>query len=200
MVPIAHFSHGARVGSTIHLGAAAGVDAGRRLAGTTVGVGDMAAQAEQLFANLHLALEALGGTWQDVVKVRTYIVDWRDLPAYLVAPGSAMKLVERRRGDADPAPDELVLERTLWLDFDGRGYTAHDAISGRLSRSWRLEMAEPVVLGRVAIDGTSTWWISWARSTSPSTSASVSVGRPIMKYSLIRSHPASKARRHAFRI
>jgi len=82
MVPIAHFSHGARVGSTIHLGAAAGVDAGRRLAGTTAGVGDMAAQAEQLFANLHLALEALGGTWQDVVKVRTYIVDWRDLPAY----------------------------------------------------------------------------------------------------------------------
>jgi hypothetical protein len=74
------------------------------------------------------------------------------LPAYLVAPG-APKLVERRRGDADPAPDELALERTLWLDFDGRGYTAHDAITGRLSRGWRLEMAEPVVLGRVAIDG-----------------------------------------------
>ena len=82
MVPIAHFSHGARVGSTIHLGAAAGVDADRRLAGATVGIGDMAAQAEQLFVNLQAALEALGGTWQDVVKVRTYIVDWRDLPAY----------------------------------------------------------------------------------------------------------------------
>ena len=82
MVPIAHFSHGARVGSTIHLGAAAGVDADRRLAGATVGIGDMAAQVDQLFANLHLALEALGGSWQDVVKVRTYIVDWRDLPAY----------------------------------------------------------------------------------------------------------------------
>jgi enamine deaminase RidA (YjgF/YER057c/UK114 family) len=82
MVPIAHFSHGARVGSTIHLGAAAGVDADRRLAGATVGIGDMAAQTEQLFVNLHTALEALGGTWQDVVKVRTYIVDWRDLAAY----------------------------------------------------------------------------------------------------------------------
>ena len=46
--------------------------------------------------------------------------EWRELPAYLVAPGAAMKLVERRRGDADPAPDELALERTLWLDFDGR--------------------------------------------------------------------------------
>jgi enamine deaminase RidA (YjgF/YER057c/UK114 family) len=82
MVPIAHFSHGVRVGSTIHLGAAAGVDRARRLAGTSVGVGDMAAQTEQLFANLRLALEALGGTWQSVVKVKTYVVDWRDLPAY----------------------------------------------------------------------------------------------------------------------
>jgi 2-iminobutanoate/2-iminopropanoate deaminase len=42
----------------------------------------MPAQTEQLFANLRLALEALGGTWQDVVKVKTYVVDWRDLPAY----------------------------------------------------------------------------------------------------------------------
>jgi 2-iminobutanoate/2-iminopropanoate deaminase len=82
MVPIAHFSHAVRVGSTIHLGAAAGVDRTRRLAGTSVGVGDMPAQTEQLFANLRLALEALGGTWQDVVKVKTYMVDWRDLPAY----------------------------------------------------------------------------------------------------------------------
>lgn len=79
--------------------------------------------------------------------------DWRRLPAYVVPRDAAMKLVERRRGDAHPAPDELSLERTLWLDFDGRGFTAHDAISGRLSRSWRLEMAQPVQLGRVAIDG-----------------------------------------------
>ena len=82
MVPIAHFSHGVRIGSMIHLGAAAGVDRTRRLAGTSVGVADMPAQTERLFANLRLALEALGGTWQDVVKVKTYIVDWRDLPAY----------------------------------------------------------------------------------------------------------------------
>jgi hypothetical protein len=79
--------------------------------------------------------------------------EWRGFPAFVVAKGATMKLDERRRGDADPAPDELSLERTLWLDFDGRGYTAHDAISGRLSRSWRLEMAEPVRLGRVSVYG-----------------------------------------------
>ncbi|HSD42486.1 MAG TPA: RidA family protein [Burkholderiales bacterium] len=82
MQPIAHFSHGVRIGATVHLGAAAGVDAARRLAGTTPGLGDMPAQTEQLFANLRIALEALGGSWTDVVRVKTYIVDWRDLPAY----------------------------------------------------------------------------------------------------------------------
>jgi hypothetical protein len=79
--------------------------------------------------------------------------EWRQLPAYLMRPGATMKLVERRRGDADPAPDQLSLERTLWLDFDGGGYTLHDRITGTLKRSWRLEMASPARLGRVAVGG-----------------------------------------------
>jgi enamine deaminase RidA (YjgF/YER057c/UK114 family) len=82
MQPIAHFSHGARVGTTVHLGAAAGVDTSRRLAGTTVGVADMTAQADRMFDNLRIALEALGGAWHQVVRLKTYLVDWRDLPAY----------------------------------------------------------------------------------------------------------------------
>lgn len=79
--------------------------------------------------------------------------EWRQLPAYVLAPGSAMALVEKRRGDEDPAPDELSLQRWLWLDFAGTGYTFNDRISGRLSRSWRLEMSPPSLLGRVAVDG-----------------------------------------------
>src|SRR5438046_613243 len=31
--------------------------------------------------------------------------EWRQLPAYRLAPGSTMPLVEQRRGDSDPAPD-----------------------------------------------------------------------------------------------
>ena len=79
--------------------------------------------------------------------------DWRALPAYLMRPGAAMQLVERRRGDSDAADDQLALERTLWLDFDGGGYTMHDRITGTLTRAWRLDMAPPIVLGRVAVDG-----------------------------------------------
>ena len=45
--------------------------------------------------------------------------DWRALPAYAMEPGSALRFVTKRRGDADPAPDRLALARTWWLDFDG---------------------------------------------------------------------------------
>ncbi|MFH1725533.1 MAG: hypothetical protein ABII00_13060 [Elusimicrobiota bacterium] len=78
---------------------------------------------------------------------------WRGFPAYLMRPGDAMKLVERRRGDADPAPDRLSLDRTFWLDFAGRGFTVRDRVSGDLNRSWRLEMAPRTELGRAAVGG-----------------------------------------------
>ena len=79
--------------------------------------------------------------------------EWRQLPAYLMTAGSRMRLVQKRRGDADPAPDQLALERTWWLDFDGGGYTVHDRMKGTLHRSWRLEAVAPTQLGRVAIGG-----------------------------------------------
>jgi hypothetical protein len=79
--------------------------------------------------------------------------DWKQLPAYPMRAGSTMRLVEKRRGDAEPAPDQLTLQRTWWLDFAGSGYTIHDQIAGRLSRSWRLEMPSPGVLGRVSVGG-----------------------------------------------
>jgi hypothetical protein len=79
--------------------------------------------------------------------------DWRSLPAYRLAPGGTLKLVQSRRGNPEPPPDRLTLARDLWLDFDGQGYTAHDVIGGTLSRSSRLEMAAPAVLGRASVDG-----------------------------------------------
>lgn len=79
--------------------------------------------------------------------------DWRALPAYRVAAGDTMKLVERVRGDAEPGADQLTLERRLWLDFDGGGYTIQDRIAGALVASWRLDMSPPTRLGRVTLRG-----------------------------------------------
>jgi hypothetical protein len=78
---------------------------------------------------------------------------WKSLPSYAMALDDKMRLVEKRRGDVEPEPDRLSLARTLWLDFDGAGYTASDTITGTLHRASRLEMLPPTVLGRVAIDG-----------------------------------------------
>src|SRR5436305_2702901 len=79
--------------------------------------------------------------------------DWKKLPAYRLRPGETLRIAERRRGDADPPPDQLTLRHTLWLDFDGDGYTWQDLLSGTLTRSWRLEMAPPGRLERVVIAG-----------------------------------------------
>jgi hypothetical protein len=78
--------------------------------------------------------------------------EWRQLPAYLLRRGDTMRLDERRRGDPDPA-DHLSLDRTLWLDFDGAGFSFRDAMSGRLRRNSRLEMPEPSQLGRAVVGG-----------------------------------------------
>ena len=77
---------------------------------------------------------------------------WKALPAYAMAVGDKMLLVEKRRGDVEPEPDRLSLTRNLWLDFDGQGYTANDSISGTVHAATRLEMLPPTLLGRVAID------------------------------------------------
>jgi len=78
---------------------------------------------------------------------------WKSLPTYAMALDDKLRLVEKRRGDVEPEPDRLSLSRTLWLDFDGAGYTANDTITGTLHRASRLEMLPPTVLGRVAIGG-----------------------------------------------
>jgi hypothetical protein len=78
---------------------------------------------------------------------------WHRWPAYQVQPGAVLAIKEMRRGDPDPAPNKLRLHRQWWLDFDGRGFTLHDRLSGTLNRQWALTMKTPVRLGRVAVDG-----------------------------------------------
>ena len=79
--------------------------------------------------------------------------EWKRLPAYPLGLGDTLRLVEKRRGNAEPPPDHLTLTRTLWLDFDGHGFTASDTLNGTLRRASRLEMLPPTVLGRVSIAG-----------------------------------------------
>ncbi|MCU7958946.1 MAG: hypothetical protein KZQ58_02905 [gamma proteobacterium symbiont of Bathyaustriella thionipta] len=79
--------------------------------------------------------------------------NWKKLPAYRVRAHDVMKLQLLRRGDAQGSPDKLKLQRSLWLDFDGGGYTIKDNISGRMNRNWRLSMNPPIQLGSVRVNG-----------------------------------------------
>lgn len=79
--------------------------------------------------------------------------DWQNLPVYRMDKSRSFLINVKRRGDPDPSPNELQLERTLWLDFDGNGYTFRDKVSGQMHRGWRLNMDSRLPLGRVVING-----------------------------------------------
>jgi enamine deaminase RidA (YjgF/YER057c/UK114 family) len=51
-------------------------------AGTLVGPGDLAAQAEQVFKNLRAALESAGATFEDVAKITVFMVDASQIQVY----------------------------------------------------------------------------------------------------------------------
>jgi len=70
--PPVGYSHVARVnkGTLIYLAGQVSSDA----SGALVGEGNFEAQAEQVFRNLKIAVEAAGGTMADIVKLNIYLV------------------------------------------------------------------------------------------------------------------------------
>ena len=87
------YSHvvSARGGRTIYIAGQVALDA----KGQLVGDGDLAAQTRQVFANLEVALKAAGATFDDVVKLNTYMRDAtqvqmiRDVRAKVLHQGAA---------------------------------------------------------------------------------------------------------------
>ena len=67
------YSHAVRVGDMIFLHGTVGFDPQGRLPGDTPGRADMVRQCEQTMANMATALQLLGGSLQDVVKVRAFL-------------------------------------------------------------------------------------------------------------------------------
>ncbi|MDD2723656.1 MAG: hypothetical protein PHH59_06500 [Methylovulum sp.] len=78
--------------------------------------------------------------------------EWKNLPAYSITTGQAMAFKVIRRGDPEPDANQLTINRKLWLDFDGQGYTANDTITGKISRGWRLNALPQTQLGKVSLN------------------------------------------------
>ncbi|MEA1049077.1 hypothetical protein U5801_04530 [Lamprobacter modestohalophilus] len=76
---------------------------------------------------------------------------WQQLPAYLLRTGQTLKLEQLSRGNA--GVDQVQLERSLRLDFDGAGLSLRDRLSGDLRERWRVQAEPPLELGQVSVDG-----------------------------------------------
>ncbi len=78
---------------------------------------------------------------------------WKNLPAFLMQQGGKMVIKTIRRGDPIPEPNQLSLDRAIWLDFDGAGYTINDRINGKMTNGWRLNALPEMQLGQVVLGG-----------------------------------------------
>lgn len=79
--------------------------------------------------------------------------NWMQLPAFTMKADDKMIFKTIRRGDPDPEPDKLTLNREIWLDFGGTGYTVKDKITGTMTQGQRIEAQPELELGRVTING-----------------------------------------------
>ncbi len=70
---------------------------------------------------------------------------WENLPAFRIEAGQTFEITERSRGMV-AADNDLMLERTMWLDYDGTGFVVADTIQGTMRTGWRLDMAAPFEL------------------------------------------------------
>jgi enamine deaminase RidA (YjgF/YER057c/UK114 family) len=81
-MPLGQYSQVARVknaAETIYVAGMLAVDRG----GKIVGEGDVAAQTEQVFANIAAALQSAGMGWGNVVQFTTYLVDAADIAKFM---------------------------------------------------------------------------------------------------------------------
>jgi hypothetical protein len=78
-----------------------------------------------------------------VDPVQTRVPDeWAELPSFGVSAGATLTIAVRS-DVADAGSNQLRLQREMWLDFSGTGYTTVDNITGQMRQDWRLNMRAP---------------------------------------------------------
>ncbi len=77
---------------------------------------------------------------------------WAGLPAFRVNRGDTLTITERSRGIVS-AENQLALNRSMWLDFEGGGYAVRDNLSGTMRSGWRLDMHAPFELESATENG-----------------------------------------------
>ncbi len=79
--------------------------------------------------------------------------DWRSFPTYRLSADTILSIQTEVRGDKAPVSNQLVVNRELWLDFDGDAITALDTIEGNMYQQWRLNSNADTHIGRATVAG-----------------------------------------------
>lgn len=87
------------------------------------------------------------------VTQTTFPKQWRHLPVYQWDTSTTIQLDEKMRGMGMQRPEGLRINRNLWLEEDGRGFTYSDTVNGRMQQIWRLDAAASQELGAVRVNG-----------------------------------------------
>ncbi|TMD90913.1 MAG: RidA family protein [Chloroflexi bacterium] len=81
------YSHAIRCGNTIYIAGQVAFDESNRV----VGVGDARKQAERVWHNIRLAVEAAGGKVTDIVKITVFLKDIRHAGDEIAVRGALFK-------------------------------------------------------------------------------------------------------------
>lgn len=79
--------------------------------------------------------------------------EWRSLPVYRWETGTPFELVERVRGPGERGAAPIAIQRSLWLDEDGKALTFQDRLAGPLREIRRFDAADGHLLGSVTVNG-----------------------------------------------
>ncbi|RUL76809.1 hypothetical protein [Dyella choica] len=74
--------------------------------------------------------------------------EWRELPAFALDLGHGLTIEQGLRGGEGGASEQIRLQRHMWLDFNGRGLSISDHLTGKLQRTQRLDVVAPWLVQR----------------------------------------------------
>ena len=77
---------------------------------------------------------------------------WKHLALYLLEAKKSLKIKELYKSVKQQQQNDFILNREIWLDYDGKGYSIKDHIQADISYVKRLESLGTLALGSVSIN------------------------------------------------